>query len=371
MKNQFCLILILTLALAGCQPKVQQSEPSDFEKFLISPDELKLSFKYSDPERQLSFAHYQGTYQEWKQATFQKFVELIAYQAPGERPVRELRSMVHEGVTYHALVMETGPQLSIPAYLLVPSGSIRGYVLAIHGHGDVEAMIGLRDDYHHCFALELAKQGFMVLCPEHRGFSTLGNLSAGIPGDNLDYWVFKGNQFTLVTEGFLFGSTLIGETIADFVAWENWWTTTYQVTRFDVAGISYGGDLALYYPLFSTRVNKIFCSGSLGSFSGIFATSYNAPAHCIPGILKWMDRSDIAGLNAPRPIVLHYGELDTPGPHNYSAAYNPSVEPSVRELKEIYKQAAAEENVFLKVTPGFQHEMDNKLLISFLSDTMN
>jgi dienelactone hydrolase len=371
MKKPFCIILIFIVAMAGCQTKTQQPEPSDFEKFLISQDELNLSFKYSDPERQLSFANYQGTYEEWKQATFQKFVELIAYKAPVQRSVRELRSMLHEGITYHALIMEAGAQLSIPAYLLVPSGNIRGYVMAIHGHGDVEAMIGLRDDYHHCFAMELAKQGFMVLCPEHRGFSTLGNLSADIPGDNLDYWVSRVNQFTLVTEGFLYGNTLIGETIADFVAWEEWWTRTYQVNRFEVAGISYGGDLALYYPLFSERVDKIFCSGSLGSFSGIFATSYNAPAHCIPGILKWMDRSDIAGLNAPRPILLHYGELDTPGPHNYSAAYNPSVGPSVRELKEIYKQSGAEEKVILKVTPEFHHEMDNQLLISFVSGTMN
>lgn len=371
MKNSIFLFLISIVALASCKTETKQREPNNLEKFLISQDELNLRFKYSDPERRLSFANFTGTYEEWKQTTLQKFTDLIAYEPPGERPVKELRSTVYEGITYHALLMEAGPDLSIPAYLLVPPGIVKGYVMAIHGHGDVEAMIGLRDDYHHCFALELAKQGFMVLCPEHRGFSTLGNLSADLPGDNLDYWVSKGSQFTLVTEGFLYGSTLIGETIADFVAWENWWAQAYPVDHFDIAGISYGGDLVLYYPLFSKRVDKIFCSGSLGSFSGIFATSYNAPAHCIPGILKWMDRSDIAGLNAPRPIVLHYGELDTPGPDNYSAAYNPSVEPSIRELKEVYKQVGDEDKVYLKVTPGLHHEMDNKLLIDFFTDKMN
>lgn len=341
---------------------------SEIKKFLIKKDELNLSFKYTNPERKLSFKNYKGDYPEWKQDMLQKFAELIAYEPPTEKEVTELRSMNTEGITYHALVMQVSPQLTIPAYLLIPEGEIKGKVMAVHGHGMVEPVIGTADDYHHRYAYELAKAGYMVLCPELRGFSTLGDLANNIEFDNLDYWVFHGRQFTLVTEGFEHGKTLIGETISDLVAWENWWAKAYNVESFDVAGISYGGDLVLYYPVFSKRVNKIFCSGSLGSFEGVFATCYNAPAHCIPGVLQWMDRSDIAGLNAPRPIMMHYGELDTPGPNNHSAAYNNTVEPAVEELKQIYANEGAEDKVYLKVTPNKQHEMDNDLLKEFFSE---
>jgi hypothetical protein len=62
----------------------------------------------------------------------------------------------------------------------------------------------------------------------------------------------------------------------------------------------YGGDLALTYAVFSTRVCRIFASGTLGSFEPIFSEGRNAPAHCVPGVLEWLDRADIAGLNAPR-----------------------------------------------------------------------
>jgi len=376
MKTLVYLALLFLGVFFGCQPATEeqesekafkQQEPTAFEKFLIRKDELNLRFSYSNPERKISFHNYKGSYTEWRTEVFQKFSGLISYAPPGDRPVRELRSMVHEGITYHALVMEAGSQLSIPAYLLVPGEKTKGNVMAVHGHGDVEAMIGLRDDYHHRFAYELAREGYMVLCPELRGFSNLGNLSDDTELDDLDYWVSDGYQFTLVTEGFQHGRTLIGETIADLVAWENWWAGAYQVESFDVAGISYGGDLVLYFPVFSKRVDKIFCSGSLGSFNGIFATSYNAPAHCIPDILTWMDRSDIAGLNAPRPILLHYGELDTPSAENHSASYNKTVEPAFRELKEIYARAGAGDKVLLRVTRGFHHEMDNELLISFLA----
>jgi hypothetical protein len=80
-----------------------------------------------------------------------------------------------------------------------------------------------------------------------------------------------------------------------------------------------------------------------------------------------MDRSDMAGLNAPRPIALHYGELDKPGPKNNSASYNETVEPALRELREIYQAFGAEQAVQLKVTPGGAHEMDLVALREFLA----
>lgn len=379
MKNLYCVTILILGLSAACSRSmnkdnkaivIDQQTPSEFEKFLIRKDELNLRFKYTNTERKLSYKNYKGSYSDWKNEALRKFTELIAYVPPQDRQVKELRSIVHKGITYLALLMEVSPQLSIPAYLLIPSGEIKGKVMAVHGHGVIEPMIGVSDDYTHSFAFELASAGYMVLCPEIRGFGPLGDLSIDTGTDNLDYWVSHKpkSQFTLITEGFQHGKTLIGETITDLVAWENWWVEAYNIRSFDVAGISYGGDLVLYYPVFSKHVNKIFCSGSLGSFDGIFATCYNAPAHCIPNVLEWMDRSDIAGLNAPRPIMLHYGELDTPGPDNHSASYNKTVEPSITELKEIYAKEGASDKVYMFVTPNSHHEMDNELLKSFLSE---
>ncbi len=101
-----------------------------------------------------------------------------------------------------------------------------------------------------------------------------------------------------------------------------------------------------------------------------FKRCYNAPAHCIPGILEWMDRSDIAGLNAPRPIAIHYGELDTPSPTNASASYNETVLQSLEELRDIYKIFSGNGAVQLIVTPGKHQEMDIPELLKFLDDTV-
>jgi dienelactone hydrolase len=292
----------------------------------------------------------------------------VGSKAAGE--VREVREIRRQGITIKALVMKIDERLSIPAYLLIPEPgkASKSAVMAIHGHGRAEPCVGAEDDYHHRFALELAKAGHLVLCPELRGFGALMDLADGLEIDRLDYWIGRYSQFTLVTDGFLTGRTLIGETVEDLLRWESWLEDRHGVEKLDAAGISYGGDLSLIYPVFSRRVRRIFASGTLGSFSVIFQRCYNAPAHCIPGILEWMDRSDIAGLNAPRPLAVHFGELDTPSPTNAFASYNETVPESMEELREVYGAFGVREAVTLVITPGRGHEMDIPALLDFLKE---
>jgi dienelactone hydrolase len=340
------------------------------EEFLIKKSELNLRYGHAPADRRLSFHNVNLPPGQWKIEAKKKLKEILKISEIDRGDVKELRKIKFQGVMIHALLMKIDDNLTIPAYLLTPDPAKKkkSAVIAIHGHGSVEPSIGLVDDYHHYYALELAKDGHLVLAPELRGFSTLNDLAEHVEINRLDYWIGRYSQFTLVTDGFLYGDSLIGETVEDLLRWEEWLARTHDVNELDVAGISYGGDLAIVYPVFSDRTRRIFASGTMGSFSVIFQRCYNAPAHCIPGILEWMDRSDIAGLNAPRPVVLHYGELDTPSPTNASASYNETVPRSLEELKEIYKAFGAENAVRLIVSPRKHHKMDIPQLLKFFDE---
>jgi dienelactone hydrolase len=255
--------------------------------------------------------------------------------------------------------MDIADTLSIPAYLLVQheTEASRSAVIALHGHLDcIDDILFDERTPHRAFALRLAQAGHIVLCPVLRGFDALADVAAQLEGHVLDYWT-QGQHYSLAMEGFLYGRPMLATHIEDLLRWEQWFAETTRLDHVDVAGLSYGGDLAFTYPVFSDRVSRIFASGTFGSFSAIYSRCYNAPAHCIPGILQWMDRSDIAGLNAPRPTVFHYGALDVPGPANWSAAYNETVGKAFEELQAIYSGAGCGENVRIVVTEGVGHEM--------------
>jgi cephalosporin-C deacetylase-like acetyl esterase len=268
-----------------------------------------LRFSNGPGRRKLSFGKSNDNPALWKEKCTEKLKECLGIQLPARfDDVKEIRELRLENFVLSAFVMQVDENLSIPAYLCVPDEPIDPHraVIAIHGHGEVEPLLGQWDDYHHSFAIALANAGHFVLCPELRGFGTLYQIGQHRSGSRLDYWKW-GNpmSFSLATDAFQHGSTMLGRTIEDLLRWEQWLHKTCAIDKIDVAGISYGGDLAITYPVFSDRVDRIFASGTLGSFSAIFEQAVNAPAHCIPDILNWMDRSDIAGLNAPRPILLH------------------------------------------------------------------
>jgi dienelactone hydrolase len=341
---------------------------------IIRPDELNLTFSHGTGHRRLSFQNWNGSPEAWKSACREQLSSSLGLEFPAlPGNVREVRQLEEKRITIKALIMQIDDRLSIPAYLLIPAEpkDSSKAVMAIHGHGDVEACLGVWDDYHHAFALALAQAGYLVLCPELRGFGALADLALHKNGSRLEYWRWGTHMaYSLVTDGFLYGKTLIGETTADLLRWEAWLAEDQGITSIDAVGISYGGDLAFIYPVFSQRVERIFASGTLGSFRVVFEQCYNAPAHCIPGILEWMDRSDIAGLNVPKPILLHFGELDVPGPENFSAAYNASVPTALNEMRAIYRNFGVENRVQMQVSSGKGHEMDILLILKYLAEPL-
>lgn len=340
---------------------------------LLSAEELVLKADSGPPARRLSYIHAEVPFQEWADRARKQAFDLIGVPDQLGEPAGEVvRTVVDPEVITAVIRLNVTDHLSLPGYLSWPRGQdapTERIVLALHGHGEVEACLdiaGVSEDYHHRFSYRLAQQGFTVFTPELRGFGALYDLAEHDPQAQLRYWRWgQPSAYTAQTDAFLYGRTLLGDTIHDLLGWETWLARHYSVDSIDVAGISWGGDLACTYPLYSSRVRSIFASGTLGSFTHTFRIAGNAPAHCIPGVLRWLDRSDIAGLNAPVPIAIHYGAEDTPGPGNESAAYNQTAHPAFAELQTIYADADAPRPELI-ISEHLAHEMDIDALVEWL-----
>lgn len=337
---------------------------------LIDKSDLTLKFKYKTPEKSLAYKNTDDPL-EWQDRCRAKLRELIAAEIElNGRAVETHRSTETDFCAAYSLIMRVDENLTLPGYLLVPNEiKYETPVLALHGHAlDVKGVFGITDDYHHGFGAELCRAGFVTLIPELRGFGSLVNLAEG---DNRKLIYYNWGEimaYTLVTDAFSKGRTLIGDTIGDLFAWGSYLCEFEKRKNYSAAGISYGGDLALILAAIDEKILKTFASGTLGSMEIIFDTAYNAPAHCIPGILKYMDRQEIAQCVAPRSLAVHYGGLDTPSPQNFSAAFNETAIPAFNEVKKFYKLMGADDKLQLIVSPDMGHEMENEALINFLCE---
>ena len=339
------------------------------KQILIPKEDLILKYSYRTPERSYAYKNSDDP-AEWQIKCREKLKELVVCDLASDKRNIEIHhtTTTDFGMVY-SLVMHVDKTLSLPGYLLVPNEiKYELPVLAVQGHAsDVKGILGISNDYHHGFGKELCCAGFVTLVPELRGFGTLVNLAVHDDRKLIYYNWGKLMAYTLVTDAFMKGYTLIGETIGDLYAWSSYLRGYAKQNTYSLAGISYGGDLALILAALDDKVEKTFASGTLGSMETIFDICYNAPAHCIPGVLKYMDRQEIASCIAPRLLAVHYGELDTPSPTNASAAYNETAIPAYNVVKDFYQKVGAEDNVKLVISPNMKHEMDNTELIGFLA----
>jgi cephalosporin-C deacetylase-like acetyl esterase len=370
--------VVLAAGLATCNTpgnSIDMPEPADnntdMKQVLVPKEALVLKYSYETPHKTYAYRDSEEPL-SWQVKCRDKLKELIVCDFRfNNRPVEVHHTTATDFGLVHSLIMRVDDTLSIPAYLLIPD-EIKSEtpVIAIQGHGYVQGVLGIYDDYHHAFGVALCRAGFVVLVPEIRGFGNLVDLAAhSDDGRRLVYYNWgELMAYTLVTDAFLKGRTLIGDTVQDLYAWGSYLCDYTKQQNYSVAGISYGGDLALILSALDMRVDKTFASGTLGSMSPIFEKCYNAPAHCVPNMLNYMDRQEIASCIAPRSLCVHYGELDVPSPENSSAAYNETAVPIFNEVRKFYDAVNASNNIRLVVSPNMKHEMDNAALVAYLRD---
>lgn len=299
------------------------------------PNYATLSFlwrRYDAGPRQLAFrARTREEWATWREALYNHLVDILG-GFPADRPPLDTMVLESDETSDYRLekvAFQSEPGLYVPCYILTPHRVLPPYrpVIALHGHGIGGAahLIGrmvneetrVEEEAHirahnYDYAAQLAQRGFMVFAPELRGF-----------GERLETWpnmvtVAEGNpMWTSSCRALSFNAMLLGKTIVGLRVWDVMRTVDYlrsrpepMVAGLGCTGLSGGGMITLYAAALEPRITVAIPSGYFNSFRASIMPTIHCECNYVPGILRYAEMSDIAGLIAPRPLLIESGTED-------------------------------------------------------------
>lgn len=298
------------------------------EKYKSAP--LKLTFRAQN-RRQA---------EAWQQRLRAKLVELLG-GFPAERVALKPATLeVREFPKYRRekFLFTSRRGLSVAGYLLTPAGAPPPYaaVIAAPGHGrGVDDIVGIdskgRDrtnkaGYQRDFAIQAVEHGLAAAAIEPLGFGCRRDPNAKKKG--------PGTSSCQPAAGaaLLFGETMIGWRVWDVMRTIDWIETRKELDarRVGCMGISGGGTCTVFATALEPRIRAALVSGYLNTFRDSILSLSHCMDNYVPGILNWAEMYDVAGLIAPRPLLVESGERDDIFPIEASRA-------SFARVKKIYE----------------------------------
>lgn len=220
------------------------------------------------------------------------------------------------GVVRYKLTYDAEPNDPIPAYLLIPEGVSAAKpapaVAVWHQHngawhlGKVEPA-GISGSPMHHTGLALAKQGYVVLCPDALCFGERQHPT--MKGGNFERYEFL--RYVVAGKCMAWKNILDMRRAIDFLVSR----PEVQAHKIGCYGHSMGSTHTWLVGPWEPRIRCLVGNCCLPTYAGIHREHL---LHCfpnfIPGIFQYGDTPDIAALIAPRPLMLNFGDQDGGSP---------------------------------------------------------
>lgn len=233
-------------------------------------------------------------------------------KVPAEAQVEWTRK--EDSYTETRFVFKSEQDITVPCHLLVPAGAPHGkkfpLIICLQGHskgmhislgrplyeGDEETIAGDRD-----FARQAVQRGYAALAIEQRGFGESGGTPEGPDCQQI------------AMQALLLGRTLIGERVWDVsraidVVGDLF--SMIDMRRIAAMGNSGGGTTTIYAAAMDERIAAAMPSCAVSGFLPSIGAQHHCTCNYVPAIMKDFDMADLAGLVAPRPLVIVSGRDD-------------------------------------------------------------
>lgn len=294
---------------------------------------------------------------KWRERASKKLRELLGDFPELVEPAAEVEYSIEEdGLVRERVVFDSEDKMSVPCYILRPA-DMKGdgsnpAIICCHGHGAFakDAVTGARrgegideniTEHNYDYGRQMAKAGFLTLSPDLRVFGERGRDSAALPPGcdpcNIQF-----------IRGMMMGIHTLTLNIWDIKCCVDYLETRLEVDadRIGMMGLSQGGTMTTFVSAVEPRIKAADIIGYVNPWKA-FAIDRSAicGSQVVPGIYRFFDTHDIAGLIAPRPLLLEMGVQDT-------CFFIKDMLDGYEGVKRIYEAAGAANVLYADIHPG-------------------
>lgn len=293
----------------------------------------------------------------WQRTLREELAETLGFPAirsvgPCDLDPRLIETASEDGYERQKWTVRTEPDFRVPFYLLLPDDrqSPAPVVVAIHGHTDIGKDLAVGDpstDEHRAqiaderrdIARQAVRRGYAVLAPDMRGFGELRE--NGRESDR------GGACREMQLHAQLFGRSLAGERTWDVLKLLEFVDTRPGLDddRLAITGHSGGGAVTLYAAALEERFSVVAPNAYFCTFEDSIIEHDHCECNYVPGVRRLGEMSDIAGLVAPRPLLIATGNEDPIFPIDGTRR-------AFEKLRERYRAAGAPDECELSVGDG-------------------
>lgn len=260
-------------------------------------------------------------FEEWREKTRGLLSGLLGLEKMEEcdlHPITMEKAVtLPDGIRREHIRIQTEPDIWMTMYLLIPADADPNTRLflcppghngagkyTVAGLGEYGAIKEKIEQYQYDYGMQLAKKGFVAVCPDCRGFGERREAVAdakdpvlGLKGDC--YWLaHMGEPLGIPAAGMLVWDLM---RLIDYLELRNEWDTEH----IGCLGFSGGGMQTLYLAALDERIQYAVISGYMYGFRDALLTlNRNCSCNYIPHLWEHLDMGDIASLIAPRPLVI-------------------------------------------------------------------
>ena len=311
-------LVIITLFLVSASVMVQAQ---DFVTIFSGQHQFDVQFEKMT--QKYEFETYKGSVKSWQKkfrADLKDILGLTELEKQYKGFVPKVEQIDCEDLGYATRErwrIWTEPTMIIPFIIVRPKGELKNAPLfiATQGHDDnPELYSGVyRDEEERVYiydegrdlALQAAKRGYIAINPTTRGFGqTLHEESIRKKyGDSCKYYMLR---------GVMVGRTIIGDRVWDVMRLIDWALENLPIDKdkIVVCGNSGGGTMALYSAAVDQRIALSSPSCCFSTFEASIGAMSHCPCNYIPDIMSLCNMGDIAGLIAPRKLLIVNGVKD-------------------------------------------------------------